>query len=303
MKVIEINKDYKADEYSAIALGNFDGVHLAHRKLLKTLVECSKKINVKSSVLIFKEHTKNIINQKKQYLLTSNEEKYRIFEDIGIDIVYEINFDKDMMQMTPEFFIEDFLMKNLKVKGIVVGFDYTFGYKASGDIDLLKKLAEKNNLELNIIDPVLTDDIALSSTYIRELIKTGEIEKANELLCHCYTIDGVVIHGKKLGNKMGFPTANIDPDVKYVIPKYGVYDSDIIMDGKIYKAATNIGKNPTVENEGLRVEASILDFSGDIYGKRVSLRLRRFLRPEKKFDNIKELFDQIAKDVDNVRQR
>lgn len=303
MKIVKINKDYVAKEESAIALGNFDGVHLGHRELLKTLVENSKKHNIKSSVLMFTEHTKNLLKNKKQYLLTSNEEKYRIFNEFGIDIVYEIDFDEYIMKMTPEYFVKDFLMDSLKVRGIVVGFDYTFGFKASGNVEILKELTSKNNILLNIIDPVKSDGIALSSTYIRELIKTGEIEKANELLGYSYTIDGIVIHGKKLGNKMGFPTANIDPDVKYVIPKYGVYDSDIIVDGITYKAATNIGKNPTIENEGLRVEAHILDFKDNIYGKKVALKLIKFLRPEIKFDNVDELFKQIEKDTEDVRQR
>lgn len=303
MEIIKIDKDYIAKDKSVIALGNFDGVHLGHQELLKTLVKKAKELNMKSSVLIFKEHTKNFIYKRKQYLLTSNEEKYRIFEEKGIDIVYEIIFNEDIMTMTPEYFAEKFLFENLKINSVVVGFDYTFGYKAQGNIETLKELSEKNNIDLNIINPVEIDGELLSSTNIRNLIKTGEVEKANKLLGHFYTIDGYVIHGKQLGNKMGYPTANIDPDVKYVIPMYGVYDSDIIVDGKVYKAATNIGKNPTIENEGLRVEAHILDFSESIYGKKVALRLRRFLRPEKKFDSIDELFGQIAKDVQDVKSR
>ncbi|MBP2025497.1 bifunctional riboflavin kinase/FAD synthetase [Peptoniphilus stercorisuis] len=303
MEIIKIDKDYIANDKSVIALGNFDGVHLGHRELLKTLVSKAKELNMKSSILIFKEHTKNFIYKEKQFLLTSNEEKYRIFEEIGIDIVYEIIFNEDIMTMTPEYFAEDFLFNNLKINSVIVGFDYTFGYKASGNIEILKELCEKNNIDLNIIKPVEIEGDLLSSTYIRNLIKSGQVDKANKLLGHCYTIDGYVIHGKQLGNKMGYPTANIEPDVKYVIPMYGVYDSDIIIDGKVYKAATNIGKNPTIENEGLRVEAHILNFSESIYGKKVALRLIKFLRPEIKFDTVDELFKQIAKDVKDVENR
>ena len=159
------------------------------------------------------------------------------------------------------------------------------------------------NFSLKIVDAVEKDGEKISSTLIRELIKSGDIEKANDLLGYEYTIDGVVIHGKNLGQKMGYPTANIEPDVEYVIPAKGVYDSDIEIDGQIYRAATNIGQNPTIENNGLRVESHILDFSKSIYGKRVSLSLIRYLRPELKFESVDELFKQIALDTEEVRLR
>lgn len=303
MEIKKITKDYKSDKSSVIALGNFDGVHIGHRVLLETMVKEAEKNNIKSSVLIFKEHTKKLISNKKHYLLTSNEKKYKIFEEMGIDIVYEIPFDKSIMTMSPEYFVKDFLINNLNVRGIVVGFDYRFGYKAMGNAELLEKMSVDYNFKLKVLDPVEKDGEKISSTLIRTLITEGKIEEANQLLGYEYTIDGVVIHGKKLGEKMGYPTANIDPDVEYVIPAKGVYDSDIFIDGKKYKAATNIGKNPTIENSGLRVESHILDFSESIYSKRVSLSLLRYLRPELKFKSVEELFQQIALDTEEVRQR
>lgn len=303
MEIIKISKDYKAIEESMIALGNFDGVHAGHQQLLNIMVENSKKFNIKSSVLIFREHTKNLLKKKKQNLLTSNEEKYRIFKNIGVDIVYEIEFDEYIMTLSPEDFVKDFLIKNLKIRGINVGFDYSFGYMAKGNVKLLKKIANEKNIILKVLEPVEKNGVKISSTLIRDLIKNGEIKKANELLTHNYKIDGKIIHGKSLGHTMGYPTANIEPTANYVIPRNGVYDTDILIDGKRYKAATNIGKNPTIENSGVRVEAHILDFDGDLYDKEVSLEILKFIRPEKKFESVEELFEQIAKDTEEVGNR
>lgn len=303
MEIITIDKNFVAKENTFIALGNFDGVHIAHRILLKKLVEEAKLNGYKSSILIFKSHTKNLIFKQEQRLLTSNEQKYKLLKEIGIDIIYELEFNKIVMTMDPDDFIKKLLLKSLKVKGIVVGFDYKFGHKASGNTELLKQRSLEENFKLFIINPVEKNGKIISSTSIRELIKNGQIKLANEFLGYNFTMNGVVINGKNLGSKMGFPTANIKTDVNYEIPKFGVYDTNIEIDGKSYRAATNIGKNPTIENSGLRIEAFILDFNEDIYGKSVKLSLLDFIREEKNFDNIDDLFSQIKLDVDYIKTR
>ncbi|EFI42276.1 MULTISPECIES: bifunctional riboflavin kinase/FAD synthetase [Peptoniphilus] len=303
MQVIKIDENYQAVEESIIALGNFDGVHLAHKKLLLKLVSESKKLNLKSSILIFKNHTKDTIYNKKQRLLTSNKQKFEMLRNIGIDIIYEIIFDDSIMKISPVEFIEKFLYKNLKARGIVAGYDYKFGYMAKGDIELLKNLSLKNNIKNFIIDAVIFDGIIVSSSTIRNFIEDGNIEMANKLLGYNYTITGKIIHGKNLGTKNGYPTANIQIDTNYVIPKFGVYDSDIKIKNKVYKAASNIGKNPTIENNGLRIESHILNFNKNIYGETVDLILLKFLRPESKFLNIDELFEKIKEDVNKVKNR
>lgn len=303
LEIINIDKNYKAKESSIIALGNFDGIHLAHRKILEELVSISKEKGSKSSILMFKNHTKNIINQKKQILLSSNKQKINLLKDIGIDIVYEIEFDETVMNMSAEDFINKLLIESLKVQGIVVGFDYRFGHKAVGNIDLLKKISSNKDIILKIVNKVELDNKIISSSLIRQLIKDGEIKEANKFLGYSYAIEGKVIHGKKLGSKMGFPTANIEPITDYVIPKYGVYYSKIKINDSLYKAATNIGKNPTVENSGIRIESNIIDFSGDIYGRKVELILLEYLRPELTFNNIDDLFSQIEKDIDTIKNK
>ncbi|WP_138158930.1 bifunctional riboflavin kinase/FAD synthetase [Peptoniphilus catoniae] len=303
MEIISIDKDYLSKEETVIALGNFDGVHRAHRVLLDRLLNMAKKNGLKSSILIFKTHTKNTINNMNQKVLTSNRKKYELLENLGVDLIYEMEFTKDVMKIKPNDFIENFLVNNLKIKGIVVGYDYRFGYKAQGDTELLKSFACKNALDLSVVDKVAIDEHVVSSTRIRNLISEGKIKEANGLLGYSYSMDCEVIHGKKLGSKMGFPTANLKFFTPYIIPKFGVYDSNIIINKRTYKAATNIGKNPTIENSGIRIEAHILNFNKDIYGEKVELELIDFIRPEITFDNIDDLFKQIKSDIDLIASR
>ncbi len=303
MEVIKIQLDTVTTTDIAIALGNFDGVHVGHMALIEEVIKMSKRLDVKSSVLVFSEHSRNLINSNRQCLINSNEVKYKIFENLGIDIIYEIEFTSDFMKLSPDDFVLEFLQKNLKVRGIVVGFDYRFGHKASGNTDILNKLTGENNIELKVIDPVTEDGIKISSSLIRELIENGEIAKANRLMTRPFTITGEIVHGKKLGSKMNYPTANIKMDSNFIIPKYGVYDTNIIVDGKKYKAASSVGTNPSVNGEGLSIEAHILDFNKTIYGYKVYLEFLDFLRPELKFNSVEELFEQIKADTNKVRER
>ena len=303
MKVIEIDLDSVVKEKSLIALGNFDGVHKGHIELIDTAIKRAKELDVKSSALIFKEHTDNLVNINKKEILTNNKTKFEIFENLGLDIVYLIDFTKEFMAYSPMKFLDDFLCKSLNVIGVVVGYDYTYGYKKEG---LVNFLLDNTNLfkSVDIIAPVKNQNIKISSSLIRDLIKNGNLKKANYLLTRPYKIIGEVIHAKGLGKKMGYPTANLKLLDNYVIPRFGVYDTDIIIDGKKYKASTSVGTNPTVEtNDGVKIEAHILDFNKDIYGKVVELEFLDFIRPEIKFDNVEELFEQISRDVDVTRRR
>lgn len=206
------------------------------------------------------------------------------------------------MAYTPKMFLKDFLVDNLKIRGVVVGYDYTYGFKKSGDVDFL--LENKDLFDtIDVINQISSHGEKISSTLIRNLIEEGKIKEANELLSRPYKLIGEIIHAKGLGKKMGYPTANLKLIDNFVIPRYGVYDTDIIINGERFKASTNIGTNPTVEHDGIKIEAHILDFDRDIYGEIVDLELLDFVRPELKFDSIEELFDQIAKDVLVTRNR
>lgn len=296
MKIIEIDLNYKAKEKSVIALGNFDGVHKGHIKLIQKAIENAKKLNIKSSLLLFNEHTDNLIKVGKKDIITTNKTKFEILDSLGVDIIYLINFTKEFMSYSPIKFLDEFLAKNLKIKGVVVGYDYTYGYKKSGDVNFLNE--NKSLFEtIEVIEQISYDGEKISSSLIRKLIEAGKIKEANFLLSRPYKLIGKIIHAKGLGKKMGYPTANLELMDNFVIPKFGVYDTDIIVNGKKYKASTNIGTNPTVEHDGIKIEAHILDFNEDIYGEIVELELLDFVRPELKFNSIDELFKQIAKDV------
>lgn len=302
MKIIEIDLNYKAKEESVIALGNFDGVHRGHIELIKKAIENAKKLNIKSSLLLFNEHTDNLVKVGKKDIITTNKTKFEILENLGVDIIYLINFTKKFMSYSPIKFLDDFLAKNLKIKGVVVGYDYTYGYKKSGNIEFLRE--NKSLFEtVEIIEQISYKGEKISSSLIRKLIENGKIKEANFLLSRPYKLIGEIIHAKGLGKKMGYPTANLELIDNFVITKFGVYDTDIIIKGKKYKASTNIGTNPTVEHDGIKIEAHILDFNEDIYGEIVELELLDFVRPELKFNSVEELFEQIAKDVLVTRNR
>ncbi len=305
MKILKIDMNFKAEENSIIALGNFDGVHTGHQKLIKQAIKRAKEKNIKASILIFKENTEKTINgeNSNKKLLTSNPYKYEILQSLGIDLIYEIEFDEAFMKLDPLVFLNDFLYKNLKVMGIVVGYDYRFGYKAKGNLESLKSFAHKKNISLDIIEAYRKNGKIVSSTLIRSLVENGSVEEAGDLLGRPFAIIGKVSHGKNLGKKMGFPTANIIPKKQYILPKYGVYDTDVIIDNKRYKAATSVGNNPTFKNEGVKIEANILDFNQDIYGKVIRVDFIKRLRDMLIFDNVEELFEQIKKDVDIIRNR
>lgn len=249
MEIININ-NYKENRFkTSIALGNFDGIHLGHRKLITSMLEDSNGGDINSSVLLFSKHPKEVLFGKSPELLTSFEDKKNIFNEMGLNTIYLTDFTEEFSKLSPEEFVVKILIDKLNVGSIYVGFDYKFGYKASGDAKLLKNLGDKYNLKVNIIDPVYDENRVLSSTEIRTHIKEGNIYLANEMLGKKYKITGKVVHGNKIGKTLGFPTANIELSNNYPLPKIGVYKTNSIIDGEKYISLTSIGTNPTVGGE------------------------------------------------------
>lgn len=287
-------ENFKYDTY--IALGSFDGLHKGHLTLMYELVKLSKENGAKSMVYTFANHPLSVItpNSKPKILMT-NEKKLKVLESLGIDLVCLDKFDNELMSKTPEEFIK-MLLDKFNAKGFIVGFNYRFGYKNKGDIKLLEELGEKYNFTVSVLDAYKEKGCIISSTKIREFIAKGEIEMANELLTREFLLTGEVVKGKQLGRTIGFPTANLKVDESLVLPKIGVYYTNVEIDGEIFKGITSVGNNPTVNGEKITVETYILNFSKDIYGKHIKVYFIESIRGQIKFDSLDELKKQLEKD-------
>lgn len=304
MNIIELkkqDKNWTMESKVGIALGNFDGLHRGHQFLIKEMIGKSKNLGIEPSILLFNRHSKAItLEEKKLELISPLEDKINLLKDMGIKNIFLIEFNKDFMKLSGKEFIEKILIKKLNVMHITVGFDYSFGFKASCDSKDLLKVGDSNGLDINIVKPIYVDGYLISSTIIRNMIKDGQIRKANSLLGRNYKISGKIVSGDGRGRHLGFPTANLDIDFEYVKPKNGVYKSIVRIGQKSYYGITNIGMTPTFDNNYIKVETYILDFKGDIYDEYVELELLDFIREEIRFKSPKDLIQQISKDIDSI---
>jgi len=307
MEIIDLNGYEEKRFETAVALGNFDGVHVGHEHLIRDNIKKAKEMNLKSSVLLFKNHTRTTLTNEgkpKLKIITPYEKKVNIIEKLGIDLIFSIDFDKNIMSLSPEDFVEKFLIKKLNSKLVTVGFDYRFGYKAKGDSRLLKKLGSDLGFKVNIIEPIYIEGELISSTRIRQLIKSGLISKANKFLGKKYSISGRVIKGDSRGAGMGFPTANLKLTDDYVVPKIGVYETITLLEGgERYRSLTNIGYNPTFDGKELKIETHILNFEGNLYDKDIEISFIDYIRDDIKFDTVEELIKQIQLDIEYIKKK
>ncbi|MDU5251880.1 bifunctional riboflavin kinase/FAD synthetase [Anaerococcus vaginalis] len=285
----------------AVSLGNFDGVHKGHQKLMKENIKISKAKNLTPSVLLFKENTKNILNGEREYL-TSLEDKIEILKNLGIECFCLLEFSDKFKDLSPYEFIEEILYKKLNTKYVIVGDNYRFGKMAKGDIKTLKKYEEDFAYKTKVVDFELDEGKIINSTDIRQMVREGKIEKANKDLGHPFKMQGKVIKGAQRGRLLNFPTANLKPSFKYVTAKSGVYFTRVNIDRDFYYALTDIGTNPTFENKKMKIETYIMDFSKDIYGKNISIEFLEYLRPDYKFNSPEELIAQMEKDKKTGRK-
>lgn len=289
-----IIREKQKDNY--VALGSFDGVHQGHMTLIKRSVEVAKLKDGNSMVFTYKNHPRTLINpMSAPKLIMDLDTKLDILKEQEIDIVVLRDFTEKFMKMNPEDFIK-LLCEEYNVKGIIVGFNFRFGYKNAGDIKLLERLKVKYGYELFVLEPYYYDEEVISSTRIRKLILDGNIEKANEMLPRLYCLKGKVKHGRKLGRTIGFPTANLEYSNEMIIPKIGVYYTNIIYENEKYKGITSIGNNPTVEGKELTIETYILDFEDEVYGEEIEVYFIERIRDEKKFDSLEQLVVQLRAD-------
>ena len=302
MKVVDGKVTNKKDEYY-VALGSFDGLHKGHLTLIHECIKLSNEDKCKSMVFTFRNHPRTVINPKSdlKYLM-DNEEKLHILKIEGIDKVVLVDFDEEFMKLSPEGFIEK-LCSDYNIRGIIVGFNYRFGHKNLGDTDLLEKLSSKYNYKFKIIKPMMFNESVISSTRIRESLNEGNICGSNKMLTRPYCIRGTVEKGKQLGRTIGFPTANLKYNKDKLIPKKGVYYTNVKWKDTIYKGITSVGSNPTVNGQKLTIETFILDFDKYIYNEEISIYFLERIRDEKKFNSLECLKKQLKKDEEYAKMK
>ncbi|MGY3775864.1 bifunctional riboflavin kinase/FAD synthetase [Helcococcus sueciensis] len=297
-KIIDLDLEKFDFDISAIGLGNFDGFHKGHRDIVEKTIEIAKEYNVKSSILLFKQHTNEVFPHFPRYYINSLEDKIEILEEYGVDYIFTINFTYEFAQLTKEEFILDFIRKELNAKYIICGPDYTYGKLSKGTVSDLYKMEKTNDIKVFVEDYTMIKDEKISSTIIRKLLYQGRVSEAYKLLNRPYTIRGNVVHGFKIGSKvLGYPTANIETNFRYILPKEGVYLTNLILKNKKYLSLTSIGTNPTVtDSREIKLETFIIDFDKKIYGEEVKIEFLEWIRDQIKFDSKDELIDQMNKD-------
>lgn len=296
MEILTKNKFNQHEK--VIILGNFDGIHKGHQKLIKEATNISKRRGMKTAIFTFDRHPSYVIAKSEPVpLIYTKEEKQRVLNQEGIDYYIEYPFTVEFASLAPEEFIRDVLIGQMNAKSIVVGSDYRFGSMGKGDTDLLNQLSETYSYELTIADKVMKDGREISSSWIREELLQGNIMKANELLGRDYLYIGEVVKGEQIGRTIGFPTANIIPCSNKVLPPLGVYYTNVEIGKKCFKGITNIGCKPTVSGKSITVETHIIDFNEIIYGQEIIVKLKKFIRSEVKFSNLNELKNQINQDI------
>ncbi len=282
---------------SVVTLGNFDGVHIAHRKLLEKLLEQSKILHLPAILVTYFPNPSIVLGKNKDLKYIYTEEKKReILKSLGLKNLLVIPFTRELSEISAYTFIKDILHNKLNAKHIILGFNHFFGKNREGDIDFLANHTEEFSYTVSKIDPVYAEGQKISSSYTRSLILEGEVEKLKTLLVEPFSIKGTVMHGDKRGRTIGFPTANLSINEDQMIPGNGVYAGFVKFENMKYKAMVNIGIRPTFNGSTKTIEVNILDYNGDLYDKILEFVFIKKIRNEMKFSNIDELKIQLEKD-------
>lgn len=272
----------------AAALGSFDGLHLGHRQVIGNTLSAP---GLRPAVITFQQNPSFSLQKKPVPLLTTNEQKLALLEEMGVEVVYLLPFDR-IRDMEPEDFVEA-LYRVCRIRALSCGFNFRFGKNGRGDAGLLKELCREKGIELSVTPPVSVAGETVSSTRIRACLEQGDVQQAGQLLGRPFGYDFEVTHGRQLGRTWGTPTINQPFPAGYVLPRFGVYASLVEVEGQKYYGVTNIGVKPTVGSDCALSETWIPEFSGDLYGKKVPVELLDFIRPERKFDSLEQLKNEI----------
>lgn len=285
-----------------LAIGDFDGIHLGHREVIRRAVETAGRLGLPPAIMTFHPHPREVLGQDKYVRqLTPIEHRLALFEQLGIQIAYIVRFDLPFSQVSAAEFV-DRVLAPLRVNTAVVGFDFTFGHKGSGNPDRLCELAA-GRFAVEVVRPYHKEGTKISSTLIRELLSQGDVGQVKSLLGRYYSVSGTVVHGEARGRQIGFPTANVSLDATFIVPVNGVYAIRAELDGKPYSGVMNVGTKPTFDRGGntQSLEAHLFDFSDTIYGSRISIEFIEYIRPERKFDSVGELVEQIRRDAEKAK--
>lgn len=293
--------EYRGQVY--LALGNFDGVHMGHQEVIKTAVRVAKDNNGISAVLIFDPHPAKVINPGSKFsLLSDMDMKAEIFESLGLNCLIIEPFNKKIASLSPEEFLNICLRDKINVKGVITGFDYSFGKFAAGDTKSLKEWGRMSGFEVIVCSPVKAGERIISSSAIRKMVSEGKVEEASHFLNYYFYRRGEVVPGEGRGKKLGFPTANIQVDANLILPGEGVYFTVVKIGDQLLFGATNVGKCPTFSPRGVTMEVNIVDYSGDLYGKKITLYFIRRIRDEIAFSTSADLVQQLSADIELSRK-
>lgn len=293
------------DEPTVCTVGMFDGVHRGHRLLFDRVFEDATKRSARSAVVTFDPHPLEVLApEKAPCMLTTLDQRIRLFEDAGFDVALVLPFDRELAELTPEQFAKAALVEELNVVKIIVGEDFRFGHDRAGDIGTLAEIGKADGFEAEAIPLLGEAGHKVGSSAIRRLIAQGRVEDASQRLGHNFRLAGEVVEGDKRGRELGFPTANLKPHPRACLPGNGVYAGWWVWEGQRLPGAINVGVRPTFKEEDRPLcEIYVLDFEGDLYGAHGEVEFAAFLRPEEKFDSAKALIEQMHRDVEAARDR
>lgn len=275
----------------------FDGVHLGHKSIIDELIKVGNLNNLETAILTFWPHPRFVFNPNEDLkLLNTLDEKTLLIEKYGIDNLFLKEFDEEFRNLTGEEFVRQILVDKLNVKYLIIGYDHSFGKNKSGNFELLQTLSKELGFEVDQMEAINIHENNISSTKVRNALLEGNIKQANEMLGYPFSVSGKVVHGKKIGRTIGYPTANIDTETIKLLPKKGAYIVEVLVRGKSYKGMLSVGTNPTVNGETLTVEVYILDFEADIYNENITVKFRDFLHEEIKFEGLEKLIERLDED-------
>lgn len=302
MKIFNSLDEIREIRPCSIALGNFDGVHVGHQTLISHAVEKARATGIKSGVFTFSNHPKNLFTGENTVKnIIYQEEKAALIERLGVDYLFNIPFTWEVSKMEPVDFIDQLLVDKMNIREAFCGFNYRFGFKAAGNPSVLREEGLVKGYNVNEIPPVMVDGDVVSSTLIRGLIRSGDMEECERFLGRKYSIGGEVVVGNRIGRTIGFPTSNITIDESMVTPPNGVYITYCIYNNEKYPSVTNVGVKPTIGSFKKNMETHIFNFDRELYGKHIRVEFLKMTRDEVKFGSVEELSNQIRRDCEEAK--